>query len=139
MRPLRRRSTKKSVRKAKEPIAASSSVEQSANSSPKPGSSSSSCIEESKKNANFSTADRAILEELQRGITARELQFVMKGGKKHHCYSPAIAPYPRNYERVVVDHDVWETVACKQICGSVTFHVFDTPPTKVYVSFYHSR
>lgn len=27
--------------------------------------------------------------------------------------------------------DVWETVFCQQMCGSVTWHVFDTPPTRV--------
>ena len=30
--------------------------------------------------------------------------------------------------------DVWETAFCKQLCGSVTWHVFDPPPTKVYVA-----
>ncbi|KAA1469908.1 hypothetical protein DENSPDRAFT_928486 [Dentipellis sp. KUC8613] len=139
--PLRRRSTKRTVRKEKEkekdkePVGAGVGVTSVASAgsstSPKPGSSSSSYIEEAKKNANFSTADRAILEELKRGITAREQQFVMKGGKKHHSFPAKDAPYPRNYERIVIDHDVWETMICKQICGSVTFHVFDAPPTKV--------
>ncbi|TFY52472.1 hypothetical protein EVG20_g10534, partial [Dentipellis fragilis] len=137
--PCARRSTKRTVRKDKdkdkEPVGVGVGVTSVASAgsstSPNPGPSSSTYIEEAKKNANFSTADRAILEELKRGITARELQFVMKGGKKHHSYPAKEAPYPRNYERIVIDHDVWETMICKQICGSVTFHVFDAPPTKV--------
>lgn len=30
--------------------------------------------------------------------------------------------------------DVWETGFIRQLCGSLTFHVFEAPPTKVYVS-----
>lgn len=33
------------------------------------------------------------------------------------------------------DRDVWETSWYQQLCGSVTFHAFETPPTKVYVVF----
>ncbi|KAF5382753.1 hypothetical protein D9615_002896 [Tricholomella constricta] len=63
----------------------------------------------------FSTADRTILEELKRNIKAREAQFVMKGegsalgsdlsfrGKKHHTFPRNEVPYPRNYEREVLD------------------------------------
>jgi hypothetical protein len=29
--------------------------------------------------------------------------------------------------------DVWETGFIRQLSGSQTFHVFETPPTKVYV------
>ena len=29
--------------------------------------------------------------------------------------------------------DVWETGFIRQLSGSLTFHVFETPPTKVYV------
>lgn len=48
-------------------------------------------------------------------IRAREAQFMVKGvgnsvvggekssGKKHHCYSVQEAPYPRSYEREVID------------------------------------
>ncbi|KAG5652893.1 hypothetical protein H0H81_003257 [Sphagnurus paluster] len=65
-------------------------------------------------NLKFSTADRTILEELKRNLKARESLFVMKGdgtlgshlgsrGKKHHAYSPNEVPYPRNYEREVID------------------------------------
>ncbi|KAF8627448.1 hypothetical protein AX17_006262 [Amanita inopinata Kibby_2008] len=91
----------------------------------------------------FSTADRKILEELKRNITAREAQFIKKGksagfgasgvvpGKKHHPYPRHIVPYPRNYEREVLDLDVWETAFCHDICGSITWHVFKTPPTRV--------
>lgn len=66
-------------------------------------------------NPKFSTADRTILEELKRNIQARNTQFVLKGmgthltdgtvsrGKKHHPYSQQDVPYPRNYEREVLD------------------------------------
>ncbi|KAF8645159.1 hypothetical protein AX16_007987 [Volvariella volvacea WC 439] len=61
----------------------------------------------------FSTADRTILEELRRNIIAREAHFVFKGpglsasgvrvGKKHHSYPRKEVPYPRNFEREVLD------------------------------------
>lgn len=63
----------------------------------------------------FSTPDRKILEELKQNVSAREAQFVKKGrsvsfggngvvaGKKHHPYLPDRVPYPRNYERDVLD------------------------------------
>ncbi|KZV65309.1 hypothetical protein PENSPDRAFT_737815 [Peniophora sp. CONT] len=79
----------------------------------------------------FSTADRTILEELRRGLSARSSQFVFKHGRRHHAYASTAAPYPRNYERDVVDHDVWETLFTRQLSNSLTFHVFDSPPTKV--------
>ncbi|KAJ7259535.1 hypothetical protein B0H12DRAFT_1108563 [Mycena haematopus] len=100
----------------------------------------------------FSTADRTILVELKRNISARAAQFVIKGGpadtasgghglgramsitragSKHHAYNRDDVPYPRSYAREVLDLDVWETMACQRICDSLTFHVFTTPPTKV--------
>ncbi|KAI9510592.1 hypothetical protein F5148DRAFT_976528 [Russula earlei] len=86
---------------------------------------------DSGKDARFSTADRAILKELKLGAAARESQFKIKGSKKHHAFPANEAPYPRNYERSVIDHDVWETAFIRQLCGSLTFHVVETPPTKV--------
>ncbi|KDQ62491.1 hypothetical protein JAAARDRAFT_170906 [Jaapia argillacea MUCL 33604] len=80
---------------------------------------------------DFSTADRTILEELKRNIQARDAQFVVRGGRKHHPFLPGEVPYPRDYDRLVVDHDVWETQFVQQVCGSVTWHVFERPPTKV--------
>ncbi|VDB91424.1 unnamed protein product, partial [Peniophora sp. CBMAI 1063] len=79
----------------------------------------------------FSTADRTILEELRRGLSARSSQFVFKHGRRHHAYACKAAPYPRNYERDVIDHDVWETLFTRQLSNSLTFHVFDAPPQKV--------
>ncbi|KAJ7175947.1 hypothetical protein C8R46DRAFT_1080142 [Mycena filopes] len=96
----------------------------------------------------FSTADRAILKELKRNISARAAQFVIKGGPaesgrassasslmrlgtKHHAYTREEVPYPRSYAREVLDLDVWESMACQKICDSLTWHVFSTPPTKV--------
>lgn len=58
------------------------------------------------RDARFSTADRAILEELKLGAAARKSQFKMKGNKKHHAYLKSEAPYPRNYERPVIDQCV---------------------------------
>ncbi|TFK40860.1 hypothetical protein BDQ12DRAFT_721473 [Crucibulum laeve] len=94
-------------------------------------------------NLKFSTADRTILEELKRNISAKEAQFVIKGagntttggglsvGKKYHPYSSEEVPYPRSYDREVVDLDVWETIFCQNIADSLTWHVFDPPPVKV--------
>ncbi|KAJ7761578.1 hypothetical protein DFH07DRAFT_957173 [Mycena maculata] len=90
----------------------------------------------------FSTADRTILQELRRNISARAAQFVVKGGPsergrlvtsgaRHHAYAREEVPYPRSYAREVLDLDVWETMACQKICDSLTWHVFPTPPTKV--------
>ncbi|KAF8158905.1 hypothetical protein K438DRAFT_1686751 [Mycena galopus ATCC 62051] len=96
----------------------------------------------------FSTADRTILQELKRNISARAAQFVIKGGptetgglgraasitragSKHHAYNRDDVPYPRSYAREVLDLDVWESMATQRICDSLTFHVFKTPPTRV--------
>lgn len=92
--------------------------------------------EKQKENENhlkFSTADRTILEELKRNISARAAQFVVKGGwagcgkpgfgpgggegwgagglggvgimggRKHHPFPKEEVPYPRSYERDVLD------------------------------------
>ncbi|KAF8231777.1 hypothetical protein L208DRAFT_1398447 [Tricholoma matsutake] len=95
------------------------------------------------QNPQFSTADRTILEELKRSITARAAQFTTKGagivegcgvtrpGKKHHPYRREEVPYPRSYDREVLDLDVWETIFCQNLCESLTWHVFQTSPAKV--------
>ncbi|KAJ3881759.1 hypothetical protein F5051DRAFT_321253 [Lentinula edodes] len=89
-------------------------------------------------NLKFSTADRTILEELKRNISAREAQFILgmgglgvSGGRKHHPFKKEDVPYPRSYDREVLDLDVWETLFYHQICESLTWHVFEDPPTKV--------
>jgi hypothetical protein len=51
----------------------------------------------------FSTADKTILEELKRSISAHAAQFVMKGGHRHHPYPHDVVPYPRSYHREAVD------------------------------------
>ncbi|CAK5284078.1 unnamed protein product [Mycena citricolor] len=97
----------------------------------------------------FSTADRTILKELKRNISARAAQFVIKGGlddrsgyqpggasfmrmgAKHHAFDHDEVPYPRSYAREVLDLDVWETMACQRICNSLTWHVFEEPPTRI--------
>lgn len=81
--------------------------------------------------SDFSTADRTIFAELKRNITARAAQFVFKGahsasvsnpaihgyntdpqnfnslgrpsGRKHHPYAKEVCPYPRSYDREVLD------------------------------------
>ncbi|ESK90438.1 hypothetical protein Moror_13607 [Moniliophthora roreri MCA 2997] len=53
------------------------------------------------------------------------------GVRRHHPYPKKQAPYPRSYERGVLDLDVWETLFCQQVCGGLTWHDFKTPPTKV--------
>ncbi|KAH9939809.1 hypothetical protein B0H21DRAFT_31146 [Amylocystis lapponica] len=87
--------------------------------------------EGAKNDVQFSTVDRTILEELRQKIRARESQFVIRSGKKHHSLSVAEAPYPRSYEREVVDHDVWNTLWLQQLFGSVTMHVFETVPVRI--------
>lgn len=113
------------------------------------------------KAAKFSTADRTVLEELKRNLNARAAQFVVKNGscgsgkspsgassgiswgatglgavgvfngKKHHPFGKDEIPYPRCYEKDVLDLDIWDTHFCRQICESLTWHVFEKPPTKV--------
>ncbi|KAL1742349.1 hypothetical protein HDZ31DRAFT_43460 [Schizophyllum fasciatum] len=76
----------------------------------------------------FNTADRTILQELRRNQSAREAEFVVKGlpqrPQKHHPYRRDQVPYPRSYEREVLDLDVWETLFCQQLRGDVTWHIF---------------
>lgn len=79
----------------------------------------------------------------KRGLQAREAQFRIKGvghlttggvlspGKRHHPYSSRVVPYPRSYEREVLDLDVWETVFCRDMCESLTWHSFEKPPARV--------
>ena len=60
---------------------------------------------ESAKNSDalFSTVDRTILAELRQKVRAREEQFVVRGGRKYHACPPDEVPYPRSYDRQVVD------------------------------------
>lgn len=51
----------------------------------------------------FSTPDRTILEELKKKMKAHDDQFQMKNGKRHHPHSAEDVPYPRSYERHVID------------------------------------
>ena len=38
------------------------------------------------------------------------------------------------------NRDVWETRWCQQVCGSLTWHVFDNgPPSKVYVRLFSEK
>ncbi|KAI5118808.1 hypothetical protein M0805_005150 [Coniferiporia weirii] len=80
--------------------------------------------------ARFSTTDRTILAELKHSLSVRESKFVVKNGKKHHPYSEKEVPFPRNYERLVLDHEVWGTLFYQQLIGGVCFHPFETPPAK---------
>ncbi|EJD45643.1 hypothetical protein AURDEDRAFT_113983 [Auricularia subglabra TFB-10046 SS5] len=58
----------------------------------------------------------------------RDSAFMKRNGVR--C-APAALPYPRNYDRAVLDHDVWENEFFRELCGSVTWHDFKTPPKKV--------
>ncbi len=65
----------------------------------------------------FSTADRTVLEELKRTISTLDAQFVVKGGitnrgvrvcrfnwwRRHHPFNTDQVPYPRCYEKDVLD------------------------------------
>lgn len=93
--PTRRKSTKKASSARNEITPTQSSRTSSATP-----------VDPAERDARFSTADRAILEELKLGAAARKSQFKMKGNKKHHAYSKCEAPYPRNYERPVIDQCV---------------------------------
>lgn len=59
--------------------------------------------ESAKNDLPFSTLDRAILEELRQKIRAREAQFVIRSGRKYHAFAAEDVPYPRSYDRQVVD------------------------------------
>ena len=51
----------------------------------------------------LSTPDRTILEELKKKMKARDDQFELRNGKRHHACPPQEVPYPRSYERHVID------------------------------------
>ena len=82
----------------------------------------------------INTLDRKILQELKQSMLARSAQFTLKNNAKLHPFPSDEVPYPRSYDHKCLDTDVWETVFCEQYCGNITFHTFDVPPTKVYVS-----
>ncbi|KAF8578609.1 S-adenosyl-L-methionine-dependent methyltransferase, partial [Ramaria rubella] len=67
----------------------------------------------------------------RRRIGPRSQGFIMRNGKRHHPQPKEQAPYPRDYERRTLDHDVWEHLFALQLTRSTTFHLFPTPPTKV--------
>ncbi|KAI0693436.1 hypothetical protein C8T65DRAFT_744710 [Cerioporus squamosus] len=87
--------------------------------------------ESAKSDVPFSTVDRTILEELRQKIRAREEQFVIRSGRKYHAFPASEVPYPRSYDRQMVDMDVWDDLWHLQLGGSITMHVFDTPPARV--------
>lgn len=59
--------------------------------------------ESAKSDVPFSTVDRTILEELRQKIRAREEQFVVRSGRKYHAFPSDEVPYPRSYDRNMVD------------------------------------
>ncbi|OBZ68915.1 Demethylmenaquinone methyltransferase [Grifola frondosa] len=75
-----------------------------------------------KNDAQFSTVDRTILDQLRRKVQAREEQFILRNGKKHHAFSAKEVPYPRSYERHVIDLDVCTPTKVLDIgCGTGTW------------------
>lgn len=63
--------------------------------------------EDEEMKAEFSTADRKFLSELRQDLSSKESRFIMKNGKKHHPFSIAEVPYPRSYDRLVLDQYVF--------------------------------
>lgn len=59
--------------------------------------------ESAKSDVPFSTVDRTILEELGQKMRAREAQFVIRSGRKYHAFPADEVPYPRSYDRQMVD------------------------------------
>ncbi|KAF5369539.1 hypothetical protein D9758_002781 [Tetrapyrgos nigripes] len=63
--------------------------------------------------------------------TSTTLWGSITGPRKHHPYPKDEVPYPKSYEREILDLDVWENLFCQQVCKSVTWHVFEKAPSKV--------
>ncbi|KAH9936658.1 uncharacterized protein B0H18DRAFT_1114020 [Fomitopsis serialis] len=72
------------------------------------------------------TALRRIVEKMEQ----REAQFIKRNGRKLHRYPASAVPYPRSYDRTVVDHDVWCMMWSQQLSGKVAWHLFNTPPQR---------
>ncbi|EMD40112.1 hypothetical protein CERSUDRAFT_81393 [Gelatoporia subvermispora B] len=69
---------------------------------------------------------------MRQKIDAKDDYFIERRGKRHHKFPANEVPYPRNYEKQVVDHDVWSNMWVQQLTGgSLTWHVFETPPERV--------
>ncbi|KAH9841838.1 uncharacterized protein C8Q71DRAFT_350714 [Rhodofomes roseus] len=74
------------------------------------------------------------LDELRRIIKKmeeRETNFVKRNGRKLHRHPASAVPYPRSYDREVVDHDVWCLMWAHQFSGNVAWHLYKTAPPKV--------
>ncbi|PCH39988.1 hypothetical protein WOLCODRAFT_162007 [Wolfiporia cocos MD-104 SS10] len=76
-------------------------------------------------------ADLDQLRELSKKMQARESQFMVKNGKRHHSFPNKHVPYPRSYDREVIDHDVWCSMWSLQLSSNLAWHIFQTPPQKV--------
>ncbi|GBE83124.1 hypothetical protein SCP_0501710 [Sparassis crispa] len=81
--------------------------------------------------ARFTQTDSPGINERKGRKHAHDSQFTLRRGKKHHTFTAQEVPYPRNYDRKVVDHDVWSTMWVQQLCGNIAWHVFQDPPKKV--------
>lgn len=55
--------------------------------------------------------DRELLDKLKQLRVARDAAFVFKNGKKHHRYSTKEVPFPRNYDRLVLDQYVVDCIS----------------------------
>lgn len=100
----------------------------------------------------FSTADRMILHELKTKMQARDAQFKVKHGKKHHPYDLTEVPYPTNYEPGIIDKyvapavvlmrivclflaahsDIWEEMWSQRCSNDLTWHRIEEVPLRVY-------
>ncbi|KZT64915.1 hypothetical protein DAEQUDRAFT_769258 [Daedalea quercina L-15889] len=69
---------------------------------------------------------RRIVEKMQQ----REAHFIKRNGRKLHRYPANAVPYPRSYDREVVDHDVWCLIWARQVSGNVAWHMYKKSPRK---------
>jgi hypothetical protein len=80
---------------------------------------------------DMSTVDRRILHELQASLKARQQQFRHLGPPPGIPHAPTGVPYPLSYARGAVDKDCWDDLWVQQLCGSNSWTVWQTPPTRV--------
>ncbi|KAI0084810.1 hypothetical protein BDY19DRAFT_969281 [Irpex rosettiformis] len=64
-------------------------------------------------------------------MQAREAQFELKNGKRHHPYSAKEVPYPLYYEQSVIDYGIWEVMWMKSVTKDMTWHPLEAVPQKV--------
>lgn len=71
------------------------------------------------------------LRELYRKSQARESNFAKRNGKKLHRYPTHDVPYPRSFDREVIDLDVWCMIWGHQLVGEVALRGGKGYPDKI--------